>query len=125
MQGFRLSLSLCAAAGLCAISIAGVTNALAQAGGVPFSSVAESLRRACFAVLAAEYRHVDEDGAGNTVLLVVSDADRVVPMAQAQAYLARFPGTESLSMPGGHVDLVAPWMPAWDRVRARVLELAR
>src|SRR5690606_28451221 len=63
--------------------------------------------------------------AGTTVLLVVSDADRVVPMAQAQAYLARFPGTEMLRVSGGHFDLVAPWTPAWDRVRARLLDLTR
>ncbi len=62
---------------------------------------------------------------GTAVLLVVSEADRVVPMTQAQAYLARFPGTESLPVPGGHFDLVAPWTTAWARVRARLLELAR
>jgi acetyl esterase/lipase len=62
---------------------------------------------------------------GTTVLLVVSDADRVVPMTQAQAYLARFPGTESLSVTGGHFDLVAPWTPAWGRVRARLRLLER
>jgi acetyl esterase/lipase len=62
---------------------------------------------------------------GTTVLLVVSDADRVVPITQAQAYLTRFPRTESLQVSGGHFDLVAPWTSAWARVRARLLQLAR
>lgn len=62
---------------------------------------------------------------GTRVVLVVADADRVVPMAQAQGYLAKFPGTELLQVPGGHFDLVAAWTPAWGRVRARVMELVR
>lgn len=62
---------------------------------------------------------------GTRVVLVVADADRVVPMAQSEAYLARFPSTESLAVPGGHFDLVAPWTPAWARIVAMMRELSR
>lgn len=62
---------------------------------------------------------------GTRVVLIVADADRVVPMAQSEAYLARFPSTESLAVPGGHFDLVAPWTPAWARIVAMMREVSR
>jgi acetyl esterase/lipase len=52
------------------------------------------------------------------VLLVTADGDRTVPAAQADAYIAKFPGTPVERVPGAHFDLVAPWTPAWARVLA-------
>lgn len=57
------------------------------------------------------------------VLLVTADDDRTVPAAQAEAYLAKFPGTPVERVPGGHFDLVAPWTAAWARVLAATTAL--
>ncbi|MBA3852981.1 MAG: alpha/beta hydrolase [Gemmatimonas sp.] len=62
---------------------------------------------------------------GTRVLMVTADDDRVVPRAQVEAYLARFPTAQTLRVPGGHFDLVAPWTPAWVRVLAMMAELSR
>jgi fermentation-respiration switch protein FrsA (DUF1100 family) len=51
-----------------------------------------------------------------SVLLVTAEGDRTVPVAQAEAYFAAFPGTARERVPGGHFDLVAPWTPAWARI---------
>jgi acetyl esterase/lipase len=47
------------------------------------------------------------------ILLVTADEDRIVPVAQAERYVARFPQAARRQVPGGHFDLVAPWTPAW------------
>lgn len=61
---------------------------------------------------------------GTRVLLVTAEADRVVPLMQAEAYAARFPTAQILRVPGGHFDLVAPWTTAWSRVLALTWEAA-
>ena len=47
------------------------------------------------------------------VTLLLADSDQIVPRSQADAYLARFPGTAVVTVPGGHFDLVAPWSAAF------------
>lgn len=62
---------------------------------------------------------------GTRVVLVTAEQDRVVPRTQAEAYIARFSPAADLRVPGGHFDLVAPWTPAWSRILALALDLAR
>ena len=63
--------------------------------------------------------------AGTQVVLVTADGDRIVPAAQAEAYVGAFPGTRVERVPGGHFDLVAPWTAAWTAALAITTELLR
>ncbi|MBC7842080.1 MAG: alpha/beta hydrolase [Gemmatimonadaceae bacterium] len=63
--------------------------------------------------------------ASGVVTLVVATEDRIVPRAQADAYLARFPNTRVVEEPGGHFDVVAPWTTAWRAALDAIRELMR
>lgn len=68
---------------------------------------------------------VARPGAHNSVILAVASDDRIVPAAQLDAYLARFPKTVHQTLPGGHFDLVAPWTDAWRGVETLLRSLLR
>lgn len=61
--------------------------------------------------------------ANGRVTLVVATDDRIVPRAQADAYLTRFPKTHLIEQPGGHFDVVAPWSDAWRAALDAIREL--
>lgn len=63
--------------------------------------------------------------ASGVVTLVVATEDRIVPRAQADAYLARFPNSRVIEQPGGHFDVVAPWTDAWRAALKAIHELLR
>ncbi len=63
--------------------------------------------------------------ADGKVTLVVATDDRIVPRAQADAYLSRFPKTHVIEQPGGHFDVVAPWTDAWHAALVAIRELLR
>lgn len=63
--------------------------------------------------------------ADGKVTLVVATDDRIVPRAQADAYLSRFPRTHVIEQPGGHFDVVAPWTDAWHAALVAIRELLR
>jgi acetyl esterase/lipase len=59
------------------------------------------------------------------VHLIIARDDRVVPRAQADAFIGQFPRTSLEEVNGGHFDLVAPWSEAWRTVRARIASALR
>lgn len=59
------------------------------------------------------------------VTLVVGRDDRTVPRVQADSYVARFPATRVVEVPGGHFDVVAPWTEAFATVLAAIVALLR
>jgi acetyl esterase/lipase len=61
--------------------------------------------------------------AGTSVTLVVGERDRTVPITQAEGYVARFPGTPVVTVPGAHFEMVAAWTPAWRTVRDQLRAL--
>ena len=63
--------------------------------------------------------------ASGHVALVVATDDHIVPRAQADAYVARFPTTRVLEVPGGHFDVVAPWTEAWRSALGAIRDLLR
>lgn len=90
-------------------------------GGAPDAPDAEIVAR------YAPYSPALRSGASarTSVLLVTADDDRVVPRAQAEAYLARFSAARELRVPGGHFDLVAPWTEAWAQIFAMLRAISR
>ncbi len=90
-------------------------------GGAPDAPDAELVAR------YASYSPARRSGASahTSVLLVTADDDRVVPRAQAEAYLARFSAARELRVPGGHFDLVAPWTEAWAQIGAMLRAISR
>ncbi len=57
------------------------------------------------------------------VALIIADEDFIVRRSQADAYLARFPATELIEVPGGHFDFVAPWTEAWQAVESVLADM--
>lgn len=60
-----------------------------------------------------------------TVNLIAAREDRIVPRAQIDAYLARFPDTRLDEVTGGHFDLVAAWTDGWRAGAAALHRLLR
>lgn len=90
-------------------------------GGAPDSSDAGSIGR--YAAASPVSRAGPPPG--TRVLIVTAEGDRVVPIMQAEAYLARFPESGDETLPGGHFDLVAPWTEAWARIVVLTAAMSR
>lgn len=112
------------------VALAAVTDLASFAAPSGCGSAVPRLMGASAAEAADAYRAASPASrrgapAGTRVVLVTAAADRVVPSAQAEAYLAAFPGTRVLSVPGGHFDLVAAWSAAWAQVLDLLHDLSR
>ncbi len=112
------------------IALAAVTDLAAFAAPTGCGAAVHRLMGGTAEALAERYESASPvtrpaPAANTPVLLVAADGDRTVPPAQADAYVAKFPGTTVEHVPGGHFDLVAPWTPAWARVLALTTERLR
>lgn len=108
------------------VSLAGITDLAAFVAPEGCGSAVPLLIGGTAAELPAAYKArspVARRAAHAPVTLVVASDDHTVPQSQSDAYIARFPSTTVVSVPGGHFDLVASWSEAWGTVLATVRAL--
>ncbi len=101
------------------VALAGITDLAAFAAPAGCGAAVPLLLGGTSAELPDVYASrspVSRPAAPTTVTLVTARDDRTVPQAQRDVYLARFPSTKVLMVPGGHFDLVAPWSEAWREI---------
>jgi acetyl esterase/lipase len=110
------------------VALAGVTDLAAFAAPTGCGSAVTRLMGGLASERGAEYAAAAPISramppAGTRVVLITADGDRIVPAAQAEAYVARSPRTQVVRVPGGHFDLVAPWTAAWTSTLTVTIEL--
>ena len=108
------------------VALAGITDLAAFAAPAGCGAAVPLLMGGTSADLPEVYSTrspVSRPGARTAVALVTARDDRTVPQAQRDVYLARFPSTMVVTLPGGHFDLVAPWSEAWREILSLVCSL--